>query len=76
MAIAMYIRDRTPTYIWIISMILAIPATWVLVGTSGEDVPGMIAMIVMLICVFAITAILSSIRRRIIRRKEHGTPTI
>jgi hypothetical protein len=72
----MRIEERTPTYIYLVSMVLALPATWLLVGTSGEDVPGMISMIVMVICIFSIVAILSWIRRRIIHRKEHGTPTI
>ena len=72
----MRIEDRTPTYIYLVSMVLALPTTWLLVGTSGEDVPGMISMIVMIICILAWVALLSWIRRSIIRRKEHDTPTI
>ena len=72
----MRIEERTPTYIYLVSMILALPTTWMLVGTSGEDVPGMISMIVMFISVFAFVAVLSWVRRCIVRRKEHGTPAI
>ncbi|HKP04722.1 MAG TPA: hypothetical protein VJU77_15320 [Chthoniobacterales bacterium] len=68
--------ERTPTYIYLVSMVLALPTTWMLVGVSGHDVPGMISMIVMVVCIFAWLALLSWIRRRIIRRKQHGTPTI
>jgi len=70
------IEERTPTYIYLVSMVLALPTTWLLVGTSGEDVPGMISMIVMIICVFAWVALLSWIRRSIIRRNDHGMPAI
>lgn len=66
----MNIQDRTPGYIWLISMILAFPATWLLVGTSGEDVPGMVSMIVMLICLLVISSTLAWLRRRILRRKD------
>ena len=72
----MRIEERTPTYIYIVSMVLGLPTTWLLVGVSGQDVPGMISMIVMVICLFAWVAGLSWIRRRMIRRKEHDTPTI
>jgi hypothetical protein len=72
----MRIEERTPTYIYLVSMVLALPTTWFLVGTSGEDVPGMISMIVMVICIFAWVALLSWIRRSIMRRKEDDRPTI
>jgi hypothetical protein len=55
----------TPGYIYLIAFILALPATWLVVGRSGEDVPGMIAMVVTIVFfgVFSIT--LGSLRRRL-----------
>jgi hypothetical protein len=35
----------TPGYMYLIAIILALPTTWLVVGRSGEEVPGMIAMV-------------------------------
>jgi hypothetical protein len=40
---------RTPAYIYLIAGVLAVPGSWLLVGTPGENVPGMIGMVVMII---------------------------
>jgi len=57
----------TPGYIYLIAIILALPATWLVVGRSGEDVPGMVVTIVF----FGIfTIALSSLRRRLQNRRS------
>jgi hypothetical protein len=60
----------TPGYIYLIASILALPATWLVVGRSGEDVPGMIAMVVT-IAFFGIFAFaLGSLHRRLQNRRS------
>jgi hypothetical protein len=59
---------HTPAYIYIIAFILAVPATWLLVGTPGESVPGMISMVVLLILFGAIALGLHSLRRFLQKR--------
>jgi hypothetical protein len=55
----------TPGYIYLIAIILAFPATWLVVGRSGEDVPGMIAMVVTIVFFGIFTLALGSLRRRL-----------
>lgn len=59
---------HTPAYIYVIAFILAVPGTWLLVGTAGESVPGMISMVVMLILFGAIALGLDSLRRFLQKR--------
>jgi hypothetical protein len=59
----------TPGYIYLIAIILALPATWLVVGRSGEDVPGMIAMIVTIVFLGIFTLALSALRQRLQRRR-------
>jgi len=61
----------TPGYIYLIAIILALPATWLVVGTAGEDVPGMIAMIVTIVFFGIFTLALNSLRRRL-QNRRHG----
>jgi hypothetical protein len=51
-------------------MILAFPATWLVVGRSGEDVPGMIAMVVNIVFFGIFTFALGSLRRRLQSRQR------
>jgi hypothetical protein len=60
----------TPGYIYLIAFILALPATWLVVGRSGEDVPGMIAMVVTIVFFGAFTIALGSLRRRLQSRRS------
>jgi hypothetical protein len=60
----------TPSYIYLIAILLALPSTWLVVGRSGEDVPGMIAMVVMIVFFGVFTLGLSSLRRRLQRRRN------
>jgi len=46
----------------LIAFILALPATWLVVGTSGEDVPGMIAMVVTILFFGVFIIALGSLR--------------
>jgi tetrahydromethanopterin S-methyltransferase subunit C len=62
--------DRTPGWVYGVALLFAVPATWILVGTSGENVPGMVAMIVTLICWVVMSAALGALRRRILRRRD------
>jgi hypothetical protein len=62
----------TPGYIYLIAVILALPATWLVVGTAGEDVPGMIAMIVTIVFFGIFTLALNSLRRRLQNRRHGG----
>lgn len=62
--------QRPPACIYIISIILALPATWLIVGVAGEDVPGMIAMIVMIVLIVAISAALNWLRLSIRNRSR------
>jgi len=48
----------------LIAFILALPATWLTVGRSGEDVPGMIAMVVTIVFFGMFTLAIGSVRRR------------
>jgi hypothetical protein len=59
----------TPGYIYLIALILALPATWLVVGRSGEDVPGMIAMVVTIVFFGVFTIALGSLRRRLQSRR-------
>jgi len=59
----------TPGYIYLIAFILALPATWLVVGRSGEDVPGMIAMVVTIVFFGVFTIALGSLRRRVQNRR-------
>ena len=64
----------TPGYIYLVAIILALPATWLVVGRSGEDVPGMIAMVVTIVFFGIFTVALSSLRRRLQRgRNSQGS---
>jgi membrane protein implicated in regulation of membrane protease activity len=60
----------TPGYIYLIAFILALPATWLVVGRSGEDVPGMIAMVVTIVFFGVFTLALGSLRRRFQNRRS------
>ena len=60
----------TPAYIYIIALILSLPATWLVVGRAGEDVPGMIAMVVAIVFSGIFALALSSLRRRIQNRRS------
>jgi len=60
----------TPGYIYLIAIILALPATWLVVGRSGEDVPGMVAMVVTIVFFGVFTIALSSLRRRLQNRRS------
>jgi hypothetical protein len=62
----------TPGYIYLLAFILALPATWLAVGRSGEDVPGMIAMVVTIVFFGVFTIALSSLRRRLQNRRHGG----
>src|SRR5947208_9676182 len=59
----------TPGYIYLLAFILALPATWLTVGRSGEDVPGMIAMVVTIVFFGVFTIALGSLRRRFQNRR-------
>jgi len=61
-----------PGYIYLIAIILALPATWLVVGTAGEDVPGMIAMIVTIVFFGIFTLALSSLRRRLQSHRQRA----
>jgi len=61
---------HTPGYIYLIAIILALPATWLVVGRSGEDVPGMIAMVVTIVFFGVFTLVLGSLRRRLQNRRS------
>jgi hypothetical protein len=61
---------HTPGYIYLIAIILALPATWLVVGRSGEDVPGMIAMVVTIVFFGIFTLALGSLRRRLQNRRD------
>jgi hypothetical protein len=60
----------TPGYIYLLAIILALPATWLVVGRSGEDVPGMIAMVITIVFFGIFTVALSSLRRRVQSRRS------
>ena len=60
----------TPAYIYIISFILALPATWLTVGVAGVDVPGMAGMIVTIVYIGVFTLALATLRRRLCDRRE------
>jgi hypothetical protein len=61
----------TPGYIYLLAFILALPATWLTVGRSGEDVPGMIAMVVTIVFFGIFSFALGSLRRRL-QNRRHG----
>ena len=60
----------TPAYIYIIAIVLALPAAWLTVGVAGEDVPGMIGMVVTLVYSGLFAFGLSALRRRLVDRRE------
>jgi polyferredoxin len=57
-----------PGYIYVIAFLLAVPGTWLLVGAPGEDVPGMIGMVIMIVLFAALAMVLDLLRRRL---KKH-----
>jgi hypothetical protein len=56
--------QRTPGYIYLIAAVLAVPGSWLLVGTPGENVSGMTGMVVMIALFGALSIGLESLRRR------------
>ena len=60
----------TPAYIYVIALILALPATWLTVGVAGEDVPGVIAMVVTIVFSGLFVIALSSLRQRLRSRRR------
>ena len=60
----------TPGYIYLIAIILALPATWLVVGRSGEDAPGMVAMVVTIVFFGIFTLAFGSLRRRLQNRQR------
>ena len=66
----MHPDQRPPAYIYIVSILLALPASWLIVGVAGEDVPGMIGMVVMIVLIVAISAALNWLRLSL--RKRNG----
>jgi len=58
----------TPGYIYLIAGVLAFPATWLVVGRSGEDVPGMIAMVAGILFFGFFAFGLASLRRSLLNR--------
>lgn len=61
---------HTPGYIYVIAIVLSLPATWFVLGTAGEHVPGMIAMIVTMVFMGIFTLALSSLRHRLQNRRS------
>jgi hypothetical protein len=61
---------HTPGYIYLIAIVLALPATWLVVGRAGEDVPGMIAMVVTIVFFGIFALALGSLRRRLQNRRD------
>ena len=61
--------QRTPGYIYIIAFLLAALGSWLLVGAPGENVPGMIGM-VMIILFGAFSIGLESLRRRFFQKHD------
>jgi hypothetical protein len=59
-----------PGYIYLIAIILALLATSLVVGRSGEDVPGTIAMVVTIVFFGIFTLALGSLRRRLQNRQR------
>jgi hypothetical protein len=62
----------TPGYIYLIAAVLAFPASWLAVGRSGEDIPGMLAMVVTIVFFGIFTLALSSLRRRLQNRQRRN----
>jgi hypothetical protein len=60
----------TPGYIYLIAFILALPATWLAVGRSGEYVPGMVAMVVTILFFGIFIFVPGSLRRRLQNRRH------
>lgn len=48
---------RMPNLIYLVTLGLGLPAMWFLVGTTGENIPGMLTMIAALICWAVISAV-------------------
>jgi hypothetical protein len=62
--------QRTPGYIYIIAFLLAAPGSWLLVGAPGENVPGMIGMVTMIVLFGAFSIGLESLRRRFFQKND------
>ena len=60
----------TPGYIYILAFILALPTTWLVVGRSGEDVPGMVAMVATIVFFGIYMSALAALRRRFEQRRS------
>jgi drug/metabolite transporter (DMT)-like permease len=58
----------TPGYVYLIAGVLAFPATWLVFGRSGEDVPGMIAMVGGILFFGFFTFGLAYLRRSVLNR--------
>jgi hypothetical protein len=59
---------HTPGYIYVIAALLGLPAGWFLVGVPGEEVPGMIAMVVCIALTGIFAMLLESLRRCIFEK--------
>jgi len=60
----------TPGYIYFIAFVLAAPTTWLLVGAPGEDVPGTIGMVTMIVVFGVFSVGLESLRRRFLEKHD------
>ena len=60
----------TPAYIYVFAIILALPATWLTVGVAGDDVPGVIGMVVTIVLSGLFVIVLSSVRQRLQSRHD------
>jgi hypothetical protein len=56
-------------YIYVIAFILALPARWLVVGRSGGDVPGTIAMVVTILFFGVFIIAFGSLRRHLQSRR-------
>jgi hypothetical protein len=60
----------TPGYIYLIAFVLAVPTGWLLLGAPGENVPGMIGMVTMIVLFGVFSIALESLRRRFFEKND------
>ncbi|HYR21793.1 MAG TPA: hypothetical protein VEP30_02560 [Chthoniobacterales bacterium] len=61
---------RTPYYVYFLAFLLAFPARWLLDATWGDNVPGMIGMVEMIVLFGVFSIGIETVRRRFVQKHE------
>lgn len=55
--------EGTPIWVYLFSLILAVPLTWLAVGLVADDAPGFVVMAASIVLTVVIAGLLNRVRR-------------